>query len=131
MKVTPSILLIAATLLGHLANAQPLRMLQCMQMESIVIPPSCSGFCDGSIELLVTGGQPPYTYIWNTQNLNNLCAGEYMVTVTDANGCTADSSFFIIDPVPLALVATGTEATCFGSCDGSFDPSDIFGGPWE
>lgn len=47
---------------------------------------------NGSIELTVDGGSLPYTFIWNTgdtlQNLDKLSTGSYMVTITDANGCT-------------------------------------------
>ncbi|MBK6933202.1 MAG: hypothetical protein IPH12_20965 [Saprospirales bacterium] len=55
--------------------------------------------CDlsnGSINAIVTGGVPPYTYLWSnnatTSGLNNIPAGNYAVTVTGANGCshTAD-----------------------------------------
>lgn len=48
--------------------------------------------CTGSITVNVTGGDPPYTYLWSngqtTQTATNLCKGNYKVTVTDALGCT-------------------------------------------
>ncbi|HPQ20724.1 MAG TPA: cohesin domain-containing protein [Saprospiraceae bacterium] len=50
-------------------------------------------FCDGYIELSVTGGVLDYTYEWSTTEnpdspvLDNLCEGFYGATVTDANGC--------------------------------------------
>ena len=57
---------------------------------------TCNGVADGSISLLVSGGTPPYTYLWSngatTANLTNLAGGLYTVTVTDANGCTATSA---------------------------------------
>lgn len=49
--------------------------------------------CNGTIHLLVEGGAPPYTYLWNdplaqtTASATGLCGGNYQVTVTDANGC--------------------------------------------
>ena len=54
---------------------------------------------DGSIELEVTGGTPPYTYSWSNgstdKNQSNLAKGEYTVVITDANGCTKELTFTI------------------------------------
>ncbi|MCD6367234.1 MAG: right-handed parallel beta-helix repeat-containing protein, partial [Bacteroidales bacterium] len=53
---------------------------------------TCSGSCDGSATVITSGGTPPYSYLWssgqNTVTISNLCAGAYLVTVTDANGCS-------------------------------------------
>jgi len=49
---------------------------------------------DGSATVVATGGAAPYTYQWNdssnspTATINNIPAGTYSVTVTDANGCS-------------------------------------------
>ena len=47
---------------------------------------------DGSIRVDVSGGKSPYTFEWNsgdtTQNLEGISHGIYMLTITDANGCT-------------------------------------------
>lgn len=51
---------------------------------------------DGSIQVNISQGYPPFTYLWNdNQTTNpavNLPNGNYSVTVTDANGCTASAS---------------------------------------
>ena len=61
--------------------------------------PTC-GLANGSIGINVSGGQSPYTYAWTgasgTTTINNLPAGNYSVTATDANGCT-DSYDFVLD----------------------------------
>lgn len=53
---------------------------------------NCSAPLAGSIDLSVSGGVPGYTYKWfngtTSQNVNNLAAGSYMVTVSDNGGCS-------------------------------------------
>jgi hypothetical protein len=52
---------------------------------------SCSGKNDGTIDLIVSGGTNPITYIWSngaqSQDVSNLAPGSYTVTVTDGNNC--------------------------------------------
>ena len=52
---------------------------------------TCQSECDGSAVAIATGGLPPYSYSWNTgastNQIFNLCSGNYEVTVTDARGC--------------------------------------------
>lgn len=63
-----------------------------LQVETFKLtPPTCIGAQDGSIELSLSGGQPPFTYLWNsgsgTSKLQSLGVGQYWATVTDARGC--------------------------------------------
>ncbi|WP_345368778.1 T9SS type A sorting domain-containing protein, partial [Algivirga pacifica] len=85
----------------------------------------CSGDSTGSIDLGVSGGVGPYSYLWNTgatsENLSNLTAGMYSVTVTDANGCTADTMFVLIDPTALSLSGSRENNLCSGDSTGSID----------
>lgn len=64
---------------------------------------------DGSIELEISGGVAPYTVAWNTgatvEVLENIPAGAYLATVTDANGCEANASATIEPPVINAVQA--------------------------
>ena len=52
---------------------------------------------DGSIELEIIGGTPPYMYAWNTGDesalIENLKSGLYTVDITDANGCMLEQKF--------------------------------------
>ena len=90
-------------------------------------PVACSGSATGSATAAASAGTPPYTYFWNTvpaQNTataNNLAAGTYMVTVSDANGCGDTASVTVPGPAaPLALVVSNvSDVTCFGGTDGT------------
>jgi gliding motility-associated-like protein len=61
---------------------------------------------DGSIATEVTGGTPGYTYTWTgpvnladtTAYPSDLPAGTYELTITDANGCTKDTTFVLTEP---------------------------------
>ncbi len=74
---------------------------------------SCNGGNDGAVDLTVTGGVQDYFYDWgggiNDQDPNNLSFGNYVVVVTDMNGCTTTASIFINEPVPILAVAVETQ----------------------
>ena len=59
-----------------------------------------SALNEGSIVLIVEGGAGSYSYDWSNGNTSaenlNLQAGDYFVTVTDGNGCVADTTFSLI-----------------------------------
>ena len=63
---------------------------------------SSFGAANGSITLTVTGGMPPYSYLWNTgavtKDVSGLSAGTYSVTVTDSLGTTATGSQTLLQP---------------------------------
>ncbi len=84
----------------------------------------CFGQNTGSINITVTGGIAPYTYLWSngatTEDISNLVAGIYSVTVTDAGSCTSTTSATITQPVQLASSAAAINATC-GAANGSIN----------
>ncbi|GAB4248432.1 MAG: hypothetical protein Kow0079_00510 [Vicingaceae bacterium] len=93
---------------------------------------SCNGVCDGSITSLTIGGTPPYAYSWTpggqtTQNLNNLCAGTYIVTITDSLGCTAQDTAVINNPPVLQANTSAVAASCGTICDGIATANPIGG----
>lgn len=79
---------------------------------------------DGSIETDIEGGTPDYTIEWTgptdiddgTENPGNLSAGEYLITVTDENGCVKDSIIVVTAPDDLTL-PTGFSPNGDGSND--------------
>ncbi|OFX17222.1 MAG: hypothetical protein A2033_00950, partial [Bacteroidetes bacterium GWA2_31_9] len=66
----------------------------------------CKNACDGFINLELSGGVPPYSYLWNnlsnTDSIIDLCSGNYTVSVSDKLGCSMNESFDIFygDYVP-------------------------------
>ncbi len=68
---------------------------------------SCYGKENGAVELVVIGGTPPMVFTWSngeySQNIENLEAGSYIVTVTDIHYCTSSRSVIIHEPKALIL----------------------------
>ncbi|MBI5218967.1 MAG: gliding motility-associated C-terminal domain-containing protein [Bacteroidia bacterium] len=66
------------------------------------MPVSCHGYSDGSLTAFVTGGEPPFTFVWNngntTQTISGLCTGDYTVTVTDGENCIKINTFYVNEP---------------------------------
>lgn len=71
-----------------------------LDVSFITTDATCAGTA-GSLEVVVTGGQTPYTYAWSngvTTSINpNIASGGYSVVVTDATGC-ADSEVAFVEP---------------------------------
>ncbi|MBI3509209.1 MAG: gliding motility-associated C-terminal domain-containing protein [Bacteroidetes bacterium] len=85
---------------------------------------SCFAGNNGSATATPSGGTGPYTYSWspsggNAQTANNLAAGQYTCTITDAAGCTATQTFTITSPTALNTTATSVNESCFGQSIGS------------
>jgi len=87
----------------------------------------CHGGNTGHIHLDVSGSVPPYTYLWSneeeTQNIDNLSAGTYHVTVTDDLGCTATETIIINEPQVLEIDYIYIDVSCHGGNDGGIDIS--------
>ncbi|MFN0215154.1 MAG: T9SS type A sorting domain-containing protein [Saprospiraceae bacterium] len=110
-----------------------------MTLSTIVTNAACNGGCTGLIDLTVTGGATPYVYIWNmgntTQDVQNLCANTYTVTVTDSNNCTETTNATVGLAIELNLSAVVTSSTSCsfpnGSIDLSVTPSGNFTYNWS
>jgi len=93
-------------------------------IQGTITDPSCGVVNNGSIALVVSGGNPKYTYLWTsgdtTSIISNLTDTTYSVTVTDSMGCTDSSSFSLIrQPADLIVSANVTQPLCSILADGS------------
>lgn len=91
---------------------------------------NCFGATSGTINITVSGGTAPYTYIWNgpsgftasTEDLSNRPAGTYNVVVTDSKSCTQNKIISISQPTAaLTSSETHENVSCFGTSSGSID----------
>lgn len=94
---------------------------------------SCNGGSDGSAAVNASGGVQPYAYSWSTGStsaqINNLSAGTYTVTVTDAAGCTAEDNYTVAQPSAISLSFSVTNETVPGAEDGAVNLSVAGGIP--
>lgn len=93
---------------------------------------SCYGADDAEARVNATGGTGAYSYAWGplsgnqtTRDATNLPGGQYVVTVTDVNGCTDTALIDVVEPdellvnaVPVATV-NGFNLSCNGTNDGA------------
>ena len=83
---------------------------------NLTATPTTCGQCNGSITCNPTGGTPPYSFIWSntetTQNLTDLCAGTYTMTITDANGCMATQTVVIFSSAPISVIISNMSNGC-------------------
>ncbi len=94
-------------------------------LSTVVTNVLCNGGTNGAVNLTVNGGSPGYTYQWSngatTQNLNNVPAGTYCVTVTDASGCTRTTCATVSQPAAITLTSQVTNVSCSGGNNGAVD----------
>jgi hypothetical protein len=98
-----------------------------IKWEIEAIDETCLGSCDATAALInVTGGTPPYSYLWSdpagttSWAAENLCEGNYTVTITDINACSAVAAVeIILSPEGIWVMSSATDVTCFGDADGT------------
>jgi hypothetical protein len=97
------------------------RLLSPPTMTSVITNTTCTASI-GAINITVSGGASPYTYLWSngatTEDISGLKAGDYTVTVTDANGCNKNMQFTVetdVSTITVTPVVTNTTCTRFYS----------------
>lgn len=85
---------------------------------------ACSGGADGAVSLELSGGSPAFGFAWSEgqtqQNIENLTAGAYSLTLTYADGqCRRVFDFQVQEPLPLVSAGTSAQAACPGASNGS------------
>ncbi|NNF02189.1 MAG: T9SS type A sorting domain-containing protein, partial [Bacteroidia bacterium] len=83
---------------------------------------SCYGGSDGAIDITVSGGTPPYSYLWTDgstdEDRTGLTAGAYTVVVTDANGCVITLCTVLSEPSELICATSKSDVKCNGANTG-------------
>ena len=93
---------------------------------------SCFNYDDGYIQLDVTGGVKPYTYVWSTTNgfsssdedIQNLAPNDYTITITDNEGNAYSNMYRVTQPDTLlvrTLLSKITHVPCYGDKTGNID----------
>lgn len=120
------------------AITEPAAVIELPAANVMVGTPKCFGAFDGEITVTPTGGTAPYTYKWggpapapsagNVSHLTGIKGGTYVVTVTDANGCSLGTTggsgpITVGQPSNISIGAANCVALihnkCFGDALGS------------
>ena len=96
----------------------------------------CFNGTTGAIDLDVTGGRPDYTFSWigpngftsSDENIENLIAGTYTVTVEDSSECNITQDIEITQNPAVEIEFTQTEIECYNDNDAVIDIFNVFGG---
>ncbi len=89
-------------------------------IDAVITHVTCNELNNGAIDITINGGTPPYTFDWGfatTEDVQNLSAGTYSVTVTDADNITGTATFTVSEPTVFS--ETVINPSCMGSNDGS------------
>lgn len=93
-------------------------------ITATTVLPSC-GLNNGAINLTITGGISPYTFLWSngatTQNISNVAAGTHFVTVTDNSNCSFIRTFSLPNSSAAGVSSTVINESCAGANNGSIN----------
>lgn len=104
---------------GCTANANATVAQPTVLSVNVTTTSACPGLSNGTATATPAGGTPPYNVTWGGANPAAMAAGNYTVTVTDANGCIITQNVTISNSNALGTTVTTTDVSCFGLNDGS------------
>lgn len=95
-----------------------------LHADVIGFDPTCNGLNNGYVFSIPSGGTAPYSFYWPFNNstndsIVNVNAGNYVVNIADANGCTATNSVILTDPQPIQIQIATTSVLCPGMGTGT------------
>lgn len=93
---------------------------------------SCNGGMDGTASAMGNGGVPPYAYTWSNtitgDEVTNLFAGTYTVSITDDNGCVQTNNITLTEPTPIEFIVNFIDPNCDGFETGLIQLDSVWGG---
>ena len=95
----------------------------------------CNGNGNGAVFTTVSGGTTAYTYNWSnaatTEDITGLNGGTFMLTVTDANGCTDSIGPLVVnEPPPLLLLLDSIQSVdCTNNANAAILVTVVGGSP--
>jgi gliding motility-associated-like protein len=153
---TPSMLDTANSLITKWYHVTITDNKNCIKIDSVFVPEpdtlqirltttevSCFGGSNGGARANIIGGTAPFSIRWSNGDVgataDTLSATRYEVTVTDAHGCTENTSFDVAQKPKLNLRITASNPKCYGSSDGiarvqvtgGFGPPSQFNYNWN
>ena len=119
---------------NHLSNGDPKAPSGTINLYLDINPPNCKDQYPGTIQCVVSGTHPPFTYAWNNGEITPIIVaypqGYYMVTVTDAQGATATAEGIMPEaPNPIVIDPATTEVSHYGETNGAISLTVCGGKP--
>ncbi len=96
-----------------------------ISLNFLDVPALCFGDANGQVSIISTGGTYPYNYAWSDSPVEtdsvrtDLLAGDYTISVTDANGCEQTIGVTVFEPPLLVLDLSLSNVACNGDNDGT------------
>lgn len=110
----------------QIATNATLELMSQLEVTSVIRNSSCDGTNDGSIEITVNGGTPPFDFQWEDMDANqyegsvlrDLSPGVYALEINDGAGCIFLEEYVVESPEPIIVNENAINISCFGEEDG-------------